>query len=98
MSEQVVLINPFTVPEGKLEESIQYWEVYSDFMQQQPGYVSTSLHQSVKDDATFQLINIAVWESQEFFYTAAQKMRKELGNVGVEGLSGSPALYQVIRQ
>ncbi|MCE9685470.1 antibiotic biosynthesis monooxygenase [Shewanella sp. AS16] len=97
MSEPVILINPFKVPEGKLQESIQYWEAHRDFMAQQPGYISTRLHQSLQADATFQLVNVAVWESQNAFYLAAQKMRQSLGTKGVEGLSGDPALYQVIR-
>ncbi len=102
MSEQIVLINPFTVPEGKLEESIKYWESHRDFLKSQPGYVSTKLHQALQDqsflgEATYQLINIAVWESQGAFNLAAQKLRAELGSVGVEGLSGAPALYHVVR-
>ena len=43
-------------------------------MNNQPGYVSTNLHQSFQDDATYQLMNIAIWESQEAFYLAAKKM------------------------
>ena len=102
MSDQVILINPFIVPEGKLEESIKYWESHRDFLKNQPGYVSTKLHQALQDqsflgEATYQLINIAVWESQEAFNLAAQKMRAELGNTGVEGLRGDPGLYDVIR-
>ena len=104
MSEQVILINPFVVPEGKMEESIKYWESHRDFLKTQPGYISTKLHQVLQDQAfmgenRYQLINVAVWESQEAFFAAAQKMRAALGNSGtVEGLQGNPALYQVIRE
>jgi heme-degrading monooxygenase HmoA len=102
MSDQVILINPFTVPEGKLAESIKYWESHRDFLKCQPGYISTKLHQSLQDqsflgEATYKLINVAVWETQEAFNAAAQKMRAKLGSVGVEGLSGDPALYYVVR-
>jgi heme-degrading monooxygenase HmoA len=97
MSE-VVLINTFKVPEGKIQESIEYWESHRDSMRDQPGYVSTKLHQSIRPGATFQLVNIAIWESETAFYTAAQKMRQELGHIQVEGLSGDPALYHVVRE
>ena len=102
MSNQVILINPFIVPEGKLEESIKYWESHRDFLKNQPGYISTKLHQALQDqsflgEATYKLINIAVWENQEAFNLAVQKMRTELGNMAVEGLSGAPALYHVVR-
>ncbi len=84
MTDQVILINPFKVPENKLEESIKNWESHRDFMQKQSDYVSTKLHQALQDqsflgEATYQRINVAVWESQEAFNSAAKKMRTELG-------------------
>jgi len=96
--EHVVLINPFTVPEGKVQESIVYWEKARDYLKEQPGYISTKLHKSLKPDATFELINVAVWESAEAFMTANQKMRNELNVQPVEGLLAAPALYDVIRE
>ncbi len=30
--EHIVLINPFTVPEGKLQESIVFWEKARDYL------------------------------------------------------------------
>ena len=98
MSDQVILINAFKVPDGKLQESIEYWETHRYFMKCQPGYISTKLHQSILTEATFQLVNVAIWESQDAFYTAAQKMSQELSHVQVEGLSGDPALYHVVRE
>lgn len=98
MSDQVTLINTFKVPEGKLQESIEYWETHRDFMQDQAGYISTKLHQSVQSDATFQLINIAEWKCENDFYSAAQKMRQALGRCQIEGLSGDPALYHIVRE
>ncbi len=94
----VVLINTFTVPEGKLQESIVYWEKSRDFLKGQPGYVSTKLHKSLKPDATFELVNVAVWESADAFMAASQKMRSELNVKPVAGLKGDPALYEVVRE
>lgn len=96
--EHVVLINPFTVPEGKIQESIVFWEKARDYLKKQPGYVSTKLHKSLKPDATFELINVAVWESAEAFMAASQKMRSELKVQPVEGLMSDPALFEVIRK
>ena len=95
--EPVVLINPFVVPEGRHEAAIRYWEQARDFLKEQPGYVSTQLHRSLQPDATFLLINVAVWESPEAFRAASQRMRDELGLPRIEGLMGNPALYEVIR-
>ena len=78
VEDHIVLINPFTVPEGKMEESIVFWEKARDYLKEQPGYVSTKLHKSLKPDATFELINVAVWESTEDFIAATQKMIQKL--------------------
>ncbi|WP_420601595.1 antibiotic biosynthesis monooxygenase family protein [Flagellimonas sp.] len=97
-SEHIILINPFEVPEGKLEESIQYWEACRDFLKKEPGYISTELHQTIKDDTKFELINVAVWESPKAFMDASKKMAKELGVPPPEGLKANPSLYTVIRK
>jgi len=97
-ADHITLINPFEVPEGKLEESIKYWEACRDFLKKQPGYISTELHQTIKDDAKFELINVAVWESPKAFMEASKKMAKELGVAPPEGLKANPSLYTVIRE
>ena len=94
----VVLINPFEVPEGELDATIAMWEQARDFLQRQPGYRSTALHQSLASDARFRLINVAEWESAEAFMAASKKMQSEAGLSGVDGLVASPALFRVIRQ
>lgn len=96
--KNTVLINPFEVPKGKLEASIKYWEACRDFLKTQPGYISTKLHQSIKDDAKFELINVAVWESPKAFTDAMQKMMKQPEIIPVKGLKPTPSLYTVIRE
>lgn len=64
----------------------------------EPGYISTKLHRSIKNDARFQLVNVATWETPEAFMNASKKMASELGVSPVEGLKANPALYTVIRE
>ncbi len=97
-SEHIILINPFEVPEGKLEESVAYWEACRDFLKKQPGYISTKLHKSINGGAKFELINVAVWESPKAFTEASQKMANELGVPPTEGLKANPSLYTVISE
>ncbi|MEM7169850.1 MAG: antibiotic biosynthesis monooxygenase family protein [Pseudomonadota bacterium] len=92
-----VLINPFTVPAGKLDETIAMWEQARDFLQKEPGYISTALHQSVSLDAQYRLINVAQWESVETYTAATKKMRSEANLPRIEGVRPAPALYTVIR-
>lgn len=93
---EVTLINVFEVPEGALEETIKMWTKGRNFLQTQPGYVSTALHQSIAPDAKFALINIAIWESAEMFKAASAAMHAKGAAPQIEGLSFTPGLYTVV--
>ncbi|NKB19429.1 MAG: antibiotic biosynthesis monooxygenase [Alphaproteobacteria bacterium] len=93
----VVLINPFTVPKDKLDDAIKSWETGRNFLSQQPGYISTKLHQSLSPDAQYLLINVAEWETPEAFKAATTAMRAKAKFPPIEGVVPAPALYSVIR-
>lgn len=93
----VILINPFTVPREKLDEAIASWEAGRDFLKQQPGYISTKLHQALSPDAQYLLINVAEWETPEAFKAAIAAMRASSAFPPIEGVVPAPALYKVIR-
>ncbi len=95
--DPVTLINVFEVPPQKLDETIAMWEAARDFLQEQPGYLSTALHRSLLPDARFQLINIARWRDPESFAAATAAMRREVGLAPVDGLGFNAALYRVVR-
>lgn len=59
MAEPVVLINAFEVPGADAERFVTAWQRVRDYLQAQPGYVDTALHQAVTPDADFQFVNIA---------------------------------------
>lgn len=92
----VTLINVFEVPKGALEEAIDMWTKGRDFLQTQPGYVSTALHQSIAPDAKYALINVAVWESVEDFKAASAAMRARRALPQIDGLTFTPNLYTII--
>ncbi len=92
---EVTLINVFEVPEGALDETIKMWTKGRDFLQTQPGYVSTALHKSITPDAKFALINIAIWKSAEHFKAASKAMQANDAAPKIEGLTFTPALYTV---
>ena len=97
-TENVVLINAFTVPAEKIDEAIAMWEMARDFLKEQPGYVSTKLHRSLSPDAKYLLINVAQWETSETYKAATSLMRKEASLPRIEGVVPSPGLYKVIRE
>lgn len=93
----VVLINVFEAPAHRIEEALDAWDAAHDFLQHEPGYISTALHQAIQSGARFQLVNLAHWESPESFQRATARMREAGVMPPVEGLSFTPALYQVVR-
>jgi len=90
------LINVFEVPEGRLSETISAWEAARDYLEEQPGYVSTELHRALAEDARFALVNVAIWRSVDDFMAASRAMAENDIFPEVEGLGVNPALYRVI--
>jgi heme-degrading monooxygenase HmoA len=64
----VVLVNIFQVAEGDISALLKAWEADANWMKQQPGYISTQLHQGIAGSTVF--MNYAVWESVAHFRTA----------------------------
>lgn len=96
-AQEVTLINPFVVPKQHEQAAIDHWEKARDFLKNQPGYISTSLHQAIQPDSTYFLINVAKWASQQDFESATARMRQEIPPLKLDGVSFYPGLYQVIR-
>ena len=67
-------------------------------MRRQPGYISTRLHRAVSPDARFTYVNVAEWESAEYFQAAVSSEEfKELTAGSQERFPHYPALYEVVR-
>jgi heme-degrading monooxygenase HmoA len=64
----VILVNVFQVAEADIPALLKAWENDANWMKQQPGYISTQLHQAI-GGSTLSL-NYAVWESVAHFRAA----------------------------
>lgn len=96
-AQEVTLINPFVVPQQHEQAAIKHWGKARDFLKNQPGYISTSLHQATQPTNKYFLINVAKWESQQDFENATTRMRQEISPLNLDGVSFYPGLYHVIR-
>ncbi|WP_434055012.1 MAG: antibiotic biosynthesis monooxygenase family protein [Roseibium sp.] len=96
-NDPVTLINAFEVPADQVDATVVFWENARDFLKEQPGYISTRLHQALAPDAKFQLINVAIWQSPEAFQAATRKMRETLQMPKERETVFHAALYRVIR-
>ena len=90
----VVLINPFEVPASAGERFIEAWQKAADYMQRQPGFVSTRLHRSLSEDARFGFINFAEWESPAHFKRAVES--EEFKAMAAASPPNFPSLYEVV--
>ena len=95
--QSLVLINAFEVPEGRAEEFIRGWEVTRDFLQTQPGYVDTALHQAVSPNPDFRFVNVGRWESPQAFQQAIQSRGFREASQALADFRPHPALYRVVR-
>ncbi len=64
----VILVNIFHVAESEIPALLAAWEADANWMKQQPGYISTQLHQGIAGSTVF--MNYAVWESVAQFRSA----------------------------
>jgi heme-degrading monooxygenase HmoA len=64
----VVLVNIFQVAEDDIPTLLAAWEADANWMKQQPGCISTQLHQGIAGSTVF--MNYAVWESVAHFRAA----------------------------
>jgi heme-degrading monooxygenase HmoA len=97
MTEAVILINAFEVPALDAEDFVVAWEKAHEYLQNQPGYVDTSLHQAITPDAEFQFVNIARWRTVEEFMAAAQSPGFGQAAAELVGYRSHPAIYRVVR-
>lgn len=64
----VVLVNIFQVSEADTPALLDAWAQDAAWMKQQPGFISTQLHQGIAGSTV--LMNYAVWESVAHFRAA----------------------------
>ena len=64
----VILVNIFQVAEADVPALLEAWAQDAAWMKQQPGYISTQLHQGIAGSTV--LMNYAVWESVAHFGAA----------------------------
>jgi heme-degrading monooxygenase HmoA len=92
----VTLINVFSVPKGKEDEFVKWWQDVKDNITKQPGFISGKFHKSIKPDSKFTFINVALWENEDVYWKAYEKsvtpVKSKLQQMGAEQ---APALYSV---
>ena len=91
----VVLVNAFEVPAGQEERFLADWQHAADWMRQQPGFLSSRLHQSLGPSAELRYVNVAEWASADHFGKAAAspEFQQRISGMNVQA---HPALYRIV--
>jgi heme-degrading monooxygenase HmoA len=91
----VVLINVFNVDKADEQAMLQSWTPDAQFMQRQPGFISTQLHRAIGESCVY--LNYAVWESSATFRAAfgQPEFQAKLSNYP-PSVVASPHLFQKI--
>ena len=93
----ITLINMFSVPKDKEDQFLKWFQDETGNMTKQQGFISGTLHKSIKPDSKYNFINLAIWENEDVYWKAYEKsvtpMKSKLAQLGVEMV---PALYNVV--
>ena len=54
----VTLINVFSVPKGKEDEFVKWWQEVKTNITKQPGFINGKFHRSVKPDSRYNFIPV----------------------------------------
>ncbi|MBV6633519.1 MAG: antibiotic biosynthesis monooxygenase [Alphaproteobacteria bacterium] len=99
----VVLVNPFTIFDGKEDAFLALWDQTEPLFREHPGYGRARLLRAIpgqvaNQKAPFTHVNIAEWRSAADYEEALR--HPDLRKIGGQYLKIStfnPALYEVIR-
>lgn len=91
-SQEITLMNIFEVPAQKEQKFLEKWKEAFLFLKEQPGFIETKLHHSLKEPETW--INYARWSSRQDFLNAVNSP-EFIQIVKDFPVKGTPGLYEV---
>ena len=94
--QPLVLINAFEVAEGNDDEFVAAWQPAREFLETQPGYAGTTLHQTVSPDSEFRFVNVARWQTAQEFQAAVTSDAFRAAAAGLAQFRSHPGLYRVV--
>jgi len=91
----VVLVNLFILDKADEQVFLKAWGEDAQFMQRQPGYISTQVHRAIGDGCAY--LNYAIWETNAAFRAAFSnpQFRAKL-SAYPSSVVASPLLFQKV--
>src|SRR5689334_7362159 len=95
----VTFVNVIELDPDKVDEFIDGWKERGEIMRRQPGFRSFRLHRALSPDASYQLVNVAVWDNVETMQAATRnpEFQASVREAGARfGAIAHPGVYTTI--
>ena len=95
--DQCTAIIAYEVSQEDCERFVDSWERANNFLMEQPGHISTTLHRACSANPDFRFVNVSCWENAEAFRKATQsdEFREVAGRL--EAFPIHASVYEVVR-
>ena len=80
--KQVCLIDKFFVPSSAINEFAERMSYNRQFIIHLPGFIEDKVYEQVDEQGNFNIITIAIWESQEKIDQARNSVQSEYKRIG----------------
>jgi hypothetical protein len=94
--EPFVLINAVDVPEGSDEEFVAAWQAARASLETRPGYLGTTLHQTVTREAEFRFVKSLAGGPPKSFRPPPRSDDFRAAGAGLASYRSHPGLYRVV--
>ena len=96
-NKQCTAIVAYEVAYEDTERFLDSWEKANNCLKEQPGFISTALHQAASANPDFRFVNVGCWESADAFREATQceAFRNAAGRL--EAFTMHASAYEVVR-
>lgn len=95
--DQCTAIVVYEVMAEDTDKFLTAWQQADDHLKEQPGYVSTALHQACSASPDFRFVNVGCWESADAFRAATQDEAFRQASGRLEAYPIHASVYEVIR-
>lgn len=98
MADPCAAIVAYEVHAEDRDKFLNAWRDANNHLKQQPGHISTELHEAVSANPDFRFVNVACWESADHFRAATQSAHfKEVAG-RLEAYPIHAACYEVVKE
>ena len=95
--DQCTAIVAYEVAQEDCERFLDSWERANEFLQQQPGHISTTLHRAASANPDFRFVNVSCWENADAFRAATQNEEFREAASRLEAFDIHASVYEVVR-